>query len=111
MIIRTLGKEIESRRARKGIWGKERKGETIQSTLQIRGKGHQIRGVARSATKFCLHESPGKRGAYRILQGKNTGWGIRRIISRRNVKEIKMNVISGDNLKNPLKDISRIARF
>ena len=114
MIIRTLGKQIDHRRARKGIWGKERKGGTIQSTLQIRRRqSHQIREVARSAmaTKFSLHLNPGRRGKLRILQGKNTGWGVRRIISRRNVKEIKMNVISGDNPKNPPKEISKIARF
>ena len=57
------------------------------------------------------HLNPGRGGMLRILQGKNTGWGVRRIISRRNVKEIKMNVISGDNPKNPLKVISKIARF
>lgn len=38
-------------------------------------------------------------------------WGICRIISRRNVKEIKMNVISGDNLKSLFKDISKIVWF
>lgn len=107
MIIRTLGEQIDPRRTRKGIWGKERKGGTIQSTLQIRRQSHQICRVARSATKFSLHLNPGRRGKLRILQGKNTGWGVRRIISRRNVKDIKMNVISGDNLKNLLKDTSK----
>ena len=63
------------------------------------------------AIKFYLHESTGKRGKFRILQGKSTGCGVRRNTSRRNVKEIKMNFISGDNLKNTLKDISKIARF
>ena len=111
MIIRTLGKQIEPRRARKGIWEKERKGGTIQSTMQIRRQSHQIRRVARSATKFSLHLNPGRRGKLRILQGKNTGWGVHRIINRRNVKEIKMTVFSGDNPKNPLKEISKIARF
>ena len=67
MIARTLGKQIDPRGVSNGIWRKERKGGTIQSELHIRRQSHQIRGVARFATKFGLNLMPGQRRKLSIL--------------------------------------------
>ena len=92
----------------------EKKERGKPSKAHCRLEGRSIKSAEwsdRPPNSACTNAQGKKRGKLRILQGKNTGWSVRRIISRRNVKEIKMNVISGDNLKNPLKDMSKIVRF